>query len=55
MYYSFYKTVRKQIVNNKKCFLSILEWFLKDHVTLKAGVMMQKISALHHRNNIIKK
>jgi len=32
---------------NHKCFLCILlEWFLKDHVTLKTGVMMLKI----HRN-----
>ncbi len=33
--------------NNNKCFfqhqISILEWFLKDHVTLKTGVMMLKI------------
>ncbi len=26
------------------------EWFLKDHVTLKTGVMMQKKSAFNHRN-----
>ncbi len=35
------------IDNNKKLFLkqqiSILEWFLKDHVTLKTGEMMLKI------------
>ncbi len=34
------------IDNNKKCFISsscILEWFLKDHVTLNNGVMMLKI------------
>ncbi len=33
--------------NNNNMFLeqqvSILEWFLKDHVTLKSGVMMLKI------------
>ncbi len=29
--------------------ISILEWFLKDHVTLKTGVMMLKI----HRNYIL--
>ncbi len=33
--------------NNNKMFIeqqiSILEWFLKDHVTLKTGVMMLKI------------
>jgi len=28
--------------NNKKCFISILEGFLKDHVTLKTGVMIKK-------------
>ncbi len=27
---------------HKKCFLWILEWFLKDHVTLMPGVMMLK-------------
>ncbi len=33
--------------NNKKHFLStILEWFLKDHVTLKTGLMMLKIQRL---------
>ncbi len=26
----------------------ILEWFLKDHVTLKTGVMMLKIQLFHH-------
>ncbi len=31
--------------------LSILEWFLKDHVTLKTGVMTEK-SALHHKNKL---
>jgi len=34
------------INNNEKCFLSsksAYEWFLKDHVTLKTGVMMLKI------------
>ncbi len=34
------------IDKNKKCLkhqISILEWFLKDHVTLKTGVMMLKI------------
>ncbi len=31
---------------------NILQWFLKDHVTLKTGVMMLKNSALHHRNKL---
>ncbi len=30
-------------VDNKKCFLSILQSFLKDHVTLKTGVIVLKI------------
>ncbi len=34
--------------------ISILEWFLKDHVTLKTGVMMLKIN-FYHRNNYILK
>ncbi len=35
-----------QNIKQHNCFLhqiSILEWFLKDHVTLKTGVMMLKI------------
>ncbi len=28
--------------------ISILEWFLKDHVTLKTEVMMLKIQIFHH-------
>ncbi len=47
MHLGFYKNIKLQTVfntnNNKKCFLSsIVEWFLKDHVTLKTGVMMLK-------------
>ncbi len=34
--------------------ISILELFLKDHVTLKTGEMMLKIQR-HHRNNYILK
>jgi len=30
--------------------IRILEWFLKDHVRLKTGVMMLKIYLCHHRN-----
>jgi len=30
--------------------ISVLEWFLRDHVTLKTGVMMLKIQLCHHRN-----
>ncbi len=34
------KTIVFNIDNNKKCFLSsILEWFLKDHVTLKTNLL----------------
>ncbi len=32
--------------------ISILEWFLKDHVTLKTGVMMLKIQLRNHRNKV---
>jgi len=32
--------------------ISILELFLKDHVTLKTGVMMLKIQLCHHRNKL---
>ncbi len=28
----------------------MFEWFLKDHVTLKTGVIMLKIQLCHHRN-----
>jgi len=28
----------------------IIIWFLKDHVTLKTGVMMLKIQLYQHRN-----
>jgi len=34
--------------------ISILEWFLKDHVTLKTGVVMLEIQIqlCHHRNKL---
>jgi len=32
--------------------ISILDLFLKDHVTLKTGVMMLKIQRCHHRNKL---
>ncbi len=49
MFYSFHKNIKQHnyIDLKKKC---ILEWFLKDHVALKTGVMMLKNTALHHRN-----
>ncbi len=34
------------IDNNKKCFLWILEWFLKDYMTLKTGVIAAENSSL---------
>jgi len=37
--------------NNRKCY-SILNCFLKDHVTLKSGVMMLKIQLCDHRNKL---
>ncbi len=49
-------TIVFNIGNNKKLFLehqiSILEGFLKEHVTLKTGVMAAENSALHHRNKL---
>ncbi len=42
--------------NNKECFLmqqiGILELYLKDHVTLKTGVIMLKIQFCSHRNKL---
>jgi len=32
--------------------ICILELFLKDHVTLKAGVMAAKLSACHYKNKM---
>jgi len=32
--------------------ISILKGLLKDHVTLKTGVMMLKIKLCHHRNKL---
>ncbi len=37
--------------NSNKCLCS-MEWFLKDHVTLKTGVMMLKMCSCHHRNKL---
>ncbi len=31
----------------------ILEWFSKDHVTQKTGVMAAKIQFFHHRNKSV--
>ncbi len=31
--------------------ISILEWFLKDHVTLKTGVIAAENAALNNNNN----
>ncbi len=48
------------IDNKKKCFwppnqhIRMIWWFLKNHVTLKTGVMALKIQLCHHRNNILK-
>jgi len=55
-------TVFTKILNSSTIFnidnlqkISILEWFLKDHVTLKTGVMMLKISfAITEINYILK-
>jgi len=34
--------------------ISILELFLKDHVTLKTGIKMLKFQLCHHRNKVKK-
>ncbi len=42
-----YKTIKQQLFSTSfKQQISILEWFLKDQVTLKTGVMMLKIQLL---------
>ncbi len=55
MYHGLHKNIKCQ---HKKCFLSskcsILEWLLKDHVTLKTGSMTVDNSALHHILKILK-
>ncbi len=35
--------------------ISVLEWFLKDHVKIKTGVMTPKNSALPSQNKLHKK
>ncbi len=30
----------------------LIKWFMKDHVTLKTGIMAAENSALHHRNKL---
>jgi len=51
---SFHKILTVFNIDNKKCFLSSeSELFLKDHVTLKTGVMMTKIQLyIHYRNTL---
>jgi len=44
------KTV--SIIIRKKHQISISDWFLKDHVTLKIGVMMPNIQLCYHRNKL---
>ncbi len=45
-YYSLHKNIKqlKMFPDHQIC---ILEWFLKDHVTLKCGVMTAKYSAFY--------
>ncbi len=53
VYHSFHKNISSKtanifnLENNKNCNnkdqMSILDWFLKDHITLKTRVMMLKI------------
>jgi len=48
MHHGFHKNIEKHIVFNidNKTFLQLSEWFPKDCVTLKAGVMTAEHSAL---------
>ncbi len=54
-YKSFHKNIKQPfsalIIIEQQ--ISISDWFLKDHVTLKTGVMMLKIQLWHHRNKLI--
>ncbi len=55
VYHSFYENVKQQqLFLNIEIFqpISILEWFLKDHVKLKTEEMAAENSNLHHRNNL---
>ncbi len=49
-YFRCFKGVQSKYTDNENFFLdhqiSILEWFLKDHVALKTGVMPAENSAL---------
>jgi len=52
-------TALQKIYNSNKCCslkllnqISILKWFLKDHATLKTGVMMLKIQLFHYKNKL---
>ncbi len=64
LYFVFIKESRKKYITvaqkykaaivfniyNKQPAISILKGFLKDHMTLKIGVMMLKIQFWHHSN-----
>jgi len=43
----FYLQKKTLIIRNVDQQIIILEWFLKDHVTLKTGVMMLKMTFCH--------
>ncbi len=52
-FHGFHKNINilLNINNNKKNHqISILEWFLRDHVTLRTGVMMLKIHRKKKKN-----
>jgi len=49
MFHGFFKNFSTTLILRKHQ-ISILEWFLKDHVTLKTGVMMLKIQLCQQRN-----
>ncbi len=56
-----YSGEKKNQFSQKQCLItffveqqiSILDWFLKDHVTLKTGVMILKIQLCHYKNKNI--
>ncbi len=48
-YHRFQKNIKQHNSFNTD---NIYKWLLKDHVTLKTGVMADENSVLHHRNKL---
>ncbi len=48
----FHKNIMQHNCYHAEHQISILEWFLKDHVTLKTKVMATENSSFHHRNKL---